>query len=585
MREPVGHAKVGDLLRPSKRLTAGSASLILLVASLVMLAVLAYVGRGLTFWSDEWDWLFRRADPSVESLLGGSDVHLHLFPVLIYQALFRLVGLSNYYPYLVVSWTLHLACVWLLSAITGRGAGWGFGLVAGLSLLFLGCGFEVLLQPGQMGYTLSEATGLLALLLLMRSQGAERARTCRLGAAAALCVAVASSGVGMLFVGLVILWAALRRDWSSLAPAVFALVLFSVWFPIWSRRTTVRLPWTFSDLLQVPAYIAYGIGATVAAVTGLPPYRFALAGVVMAVAVVALVWWLGGRFDALAIAALAALVAEFTLVAGFRPSFGIVWTARSGYLHPAAAFLWLMAAAVWADYRFRLRSWLRPWMVAALLVLAILGNMAQFAGAARGMRLLRANEIAYLRLLEALRDSPDLDRDARGMFRISADSYLQAVDRFGAPRLASREPTLTDLGPVDRAGLDEALVKLVRAGIRPVPNARATGDPPSIAVFGGIAEPAGASCVRVVAGRAQATATWTPATGAFAMESRTPSALRAVRVGAFARSGQAVEFPRAAASGTGMAVRLPPLPAGLRWSVQIEVVAGEAVTVCSVVAG
>lgn len=69
------------------------------------------------------------------------------------------------------------------------------------------------------------------------------------------------------------------------------------------------------------------------------------------------------------------------------------------------------------------------------------------------------------------------------------------------------------------------------------------------------------------------------------MESRTPSALRAVRVGAFARPGQAVESPRAAASDTGMAVRLPPLLAGLRWSVQIEVVAGEAVTVCSLVAG
>ena len=566
------------------RLTAGSASLVLLVASLIMLALLAYVGRWLTFWSDEWDWIFRRPDPSVQSLLGGSDVHLHLFPVLIYQSLFRLVGLTWYYPYLIVSWTLHLACVWLLFAITGRLAGWGFGLVAGLSLLFLGSGFEVLLQPGQMGYTLAEATGLLALLLLLRSGAAERAWLSRAGAAVALCVAVASSGVGMFFVGLIILWAGLRRDWPSLAAALPAFVLFSVWFPIFSRRTTARLDWTLPDLLQVPGYVAYGIGAAVTAVAGLPPYRFAVAGIAIAAVAVVLVRWLGGRFDALALAALAALAAEFILVAGFRPSFGIGWTARSGYLHPAAALLWLVAAAVWADHRFRLRSWLRPWMVTALLIVAILGNMAQFTGAARGMRVLRANEIAYLRLIEALRDSPDLDRDALGIFRISPRKYLATIDRFGAPRLVSGEPTLADLGPVDRARLDEALVKLVGPGIRAVARSSIAGDPPSVAVARGVAEPAGPGCVRVVAGEAPATGTWTPGTSAVTLEAGTPTAVRAVRVGVFAGPAQVIESARAAARDAGAALRLPALPAGLRWTIQIEVVARGVVTVCSAVA-
>src|SRR5262245_37577333 len=124
-----------ERFRAAPKLTAGSAAIVLFLASLVMLAVLAFVGRWLTFWGDEWGWIFRRPNPSVESLLGGSDIHLHLFPVLIYQALFRLVGLTSYYPYLIVSWTLHLACVWVLFAIAGHLAGWRFGLVAGLSLL------------------------------------------------------------------------------------------------------------------------------------------------------------------------------------------------------------------------------------------------------------------------------------------------------------------------------------------------------------------------------------------------------------------------------------------------------------------
>src|SRR5262245_39401101 len=175
-------------------LTARTASAVLLAGSLVLLATLAYVGTWLTFWSDEWSFLFRRADPSVTSLLRGNDVHLHLFPWLIYQALYRLVGLGSYYPYLIVTWTFHLACVWLLFALAGRLAGWGFALVAGLSLLFLGSAYEVLLQPGQMGYPLADAMGLLALLLLHDRPGRGR----WLAAAAALCVGVASSGVGMI---------------------------------------------------------------------------------------------------------------------------------------------------------------------------------------------------------------------------------------------------------------------------------------------------------------------------------------------------------------------------------------------------
>jgi len=565
-------------------LAARVASLVLLAGSVVMLAVLVYVGRWLTFWSDEWDWLFRRADPSLQSLLGGSDVHLHLFPVLIYQALFRIVGLSNYYPYLAVAWALHLSCAWLLFAFTGRLAGWGFGLVAGLSLLFLGSGFEVLLQPGQMGYALSEAMGLLALVLLLGRSDSEHARLRAIVAAVALCVGIASSGVGMFFVGLIVVWTGLRRDWSGLASALPAFLAFAIWFPIWSARTTVRLPLTVTSLLQIPAYVLYGLGATVTAVIGLPPYRFALAGIVIAVIGVAIVWWLGARGDALALGALGALVAEFTLVAGFRPEFGIGWVARSGYLHPAAAFLWLIAAAVWVDPRCRLRSWLRPWMVAVVLVLAIAANMVQFSGAARGMRVLRATEIAYLRLLEALRDSPDLDPDARGLFKITARRYLPAIDRFGAPALASREPTLAEPGVADRADLDRMLVALVGASIRPVADGKIAGDRPRVSVTGGVEEPAGSSCVRIAAGRGHATGTWVPATGAFSLASETPGAVRAVRVGAFSRPAQVIEAIESVPRDTGGVVRLPRLPADLRWAVQVDVAAGETVTVCSATA-
>ncbi len=564
----------------SGEIGARRAAAVLLVASLVMLALLVYVGRWLTFWSDEWSWLFQRPDPTVESLLGGSDVHLHLFPVLIYQVLFRLVGLGPYYPYLAVLWTFHLGCVALLFAVTGRIAGWGLGLVAGLSLLFLGSGFEVLLQPGQMGYTLSEATGLLALLLLTRAPDAPRARLGRVVAGTALCVGVASSGVGMIFVGLILVWAVLERNRANVAAALPALALYAAWFPLFAQRTTERLAPTFDGLVHLVSAVGYGVGATVTAVLGLPPYRFGVLGLAIAVVALGAMRPFGGRLNALAIGALAALVAEFVLVAGFRPSFGVTWGARSGYLHPAVAFLWIAAAAIWADPRFRPRSWVRPWMVAAVLALAILGNMAQFTGAARGMRILRASEVAYLRLVEALRDSGEVRHGAEGSFHVQPSAYLAAIDRFGAPRLLYREPTVTHLGYANPDLVDQALLRTVRRGIRLVPRTGVDGPAPDVAVTSGTAEPAGPACVRVVAGPTRATATWRHGGRLLALDAPAPAAVRALRLGVYASPRQAVAPELAAPAASGQALLLPALPAGLRWAVQLEVAAGESVTVC-----
>jgi hypothetical protein len=564
----------------SPALGVGVASAVLLAACVSMLALLAYVGTWLTFWSDEWMFLFHRADPGAASLLRGSDVHLHLFPILIYQGLFRLVGLGSYFPYLIVAWAFHLACVWLLFAVTGRLVGWGFALTAGLSLLLLGSGFEVLLQPGQMGYTLAEAAGLLALLLLMRGERGRQPCLSRLFAAAALGVGVASSAVGMLFSGLVLTWAALRRSWASLAAALAPFVLFAIWFAMWSERTTARLGLHLAHLLQVPLYIGHGLGATVSAAVGLPPYRFAALGLAIGIAAMALAWRLGARPSPLALAALAALTAEFALVAGFRPSFGIAWTARSGYLHPAVALLWLFAAGICADPRARLNTWLRPWIVAPVLALAIVGNMMQFGGAARGARALRTNEVAYLRLLETLRGSPDLDPDVGAMYRIRARDFFAAVDRFGRPRLASSEPTAATVSPANRHRMDEAIVRLLHRGFR-LTAARVEGPPPDVAVTQGALEPAGPGCVRLVAGQGAAAGSWTPAAGTVALRAA-PGARPAVRVGVFAPPAQPVETEGIASAGD-LALRLPTLADELRWSVRIEVAPAEAVDICNAV--
>lgn len=565
------------IVRPSPRF----ATRVLLAASLVMLAILIYAGRWLTFWSDEWMWILRRPDPSVESWLRGSDVHLHLFPTLIYQSLFRLVGLGSYFPYLTVLWTFHFACVWLLFVVTARLTGWGFALVAALSTVFLGCGFEVLFQPGQMGYTLAQATGLLALWLLLRAGDADaRPTLCRTAAAVALWVGTVASGVGLIFVGLLIVWTTLRRDWRGLVATLPALAFYAAWFPFFAERTTERIEPSLSGLQHAAAAVGYGLGATLCAVLGLPPYRFGFIGLALLVALLVVVLWRGGRFDALAWAAAAALVAEFILVAGFRPSFGVTWGSRSGYLYPAVGFFWLLAAGVWASGRWRPVPRIGPWVAVAVLVLAIVGNMMQLTGAARGMRVLRANELLYLRMVEALRGSEDMRGDGPRTLGIEPRRYLAAMDRFGAPRIASREPTLTDIGYAQPGFADEALLRLIGGAIALVPRAGVDGAAPQVAVSGGTAGPMGPSCVRVDAGPDVATAIWRPEGRAFAVEGTGPGAVSNVRLGVYAAPSWAPRRVRTEAGTPGAAVRLPALPAGLRWTAQVDVAPRQAALIC-----
>jgi hypothetical protein len=550
-----------------------------------MLAILIYVGRWLTFWSDEWMWIMSRPDPSIGSWLRGSDVHLHLFPTLIYQSLFRLVGLRSYYPYLTVLWIFHFACVWLLFAVTARLAGFGFALVAALSTVFLGSGFEVLFQPGQMGYTLSQSTGLLALWLLLRTSDADaRPALCTMGAAIALWVGTVASGLGMIFVGMLIVWTGLRRNWRGLAAVLPALVFYAAWFPFFAERTTERIEPTLSSLLRVPASVGFGLGATLCAVVGLPPYRFGYIGLVLAAALLVVVFWRGGRFDALAWAASAALVAEFILVAGFRPSFGVTWGSRSGYLYPAVGFFWLLAAGVWASGRWRPLPRIGPWVAVVVLTLAVSGNLMQLTGAARGMRVLRANEVLYLRMVEALRDSEDMQGDGPRALRIPPRRYLAAMDRFGAPHLAYRDPTLTDIGYAQPEFADEALMGLIGGRIGLVPRGGIEGAPTEVEVNGGTARPAGPSCVRVNAASEVATVTWRPQGRAFVVEGTGPATVSNLRFGVYAPPSWAPRKVRTEVAASGAAVWLPALPAGLHWTAHVEIAPREAALICGALA-
>ena len=196
---------------------------ILLVAcGLAMAGILLYVGRWLTFWRDEWLLIFHRPELTPTGLLSPFGDTFVALPVLVYDVLLGTFGLGTYLPFLLVSWAAHFAAVALLCLIVSRRSGMLLGSAAAISLLFLGSGWEVLFHPFQMQFLFAIVGGLLAIDQLDRDRPAV--------AAIALVAAVASSGLGVIFTGLVLVWGALRRHRPTILAAIPAIVVYAIWF-------------------------------------------------------------------------------------------------------------------------------------------------------------------------------------------------------------------------------------------------------------------------------------------------------------------------------------------------------------------
>ena len=276
-------------------------------ANLAMLGVLLYVGRWLVFWWDEWRFVFDRPDPTPRSVLAPFFDTFVAVPVLVYEALLAQFGLRTYLPYLLVDWASHFAVAFLLYRIVSRRSGVVLGLAAGFSFVFLGSGFEVLLQPFQIQYQFAILGGLMAIDQI----------DCRrpVIAAVLLLPAIASSGLGVIFVGLIVVWGLLRRHRGTLLAAAPAIAGYAAWYFTWGRESG-HLTGPGLGLLDGAYSVLYGIGAAVSGLIGLPSARFALLGLALVVAALALVAALGRRGyrpDPLAAAAIAALVAEQVL--------------------------------------------------------------------------------------------------------------------------------------------------------------------------------------------------------------------------------------------------------------------------------
>lgn len=420
---------------------------ILAGASLIMLGVLLYVGRWLLFFWDEWSFIFYRPDPTPQALLAPFFDTFVAVPVLVYEALLAVFGLGTYLPYLLVAWSAHFAIAALLYRIVNRRSGVVVGLAAGVTVIFLGSGYEVLLQPFQIQFQFAIAGGLVAIDQLDVGRPAV--------AAIALLPAVASSGLGVIYAGLIVVWGLIRRHPATVLAAVPAIVAYGVWYLTWGRGS-VHVPGPGLSLLQGAWSTLLGIGAAVSGVIGLDPSRYSPVGLALAAAALAggaILAWRGYRPDPLAIAAIAALTAEQILRVALRGPYGVGYGARSGYVYAGVVFV-LLAISSLVGNRLPSRRAV-PVIVAVLIVLMRLNSMREFAAAANQIRTMRATELAELQLIEAHRADPslvmDIQPDFTNALAVTARPYLAAVDRFGRPTLQYEWRPFVDLAAVESA--------------------------------------------------------------------------------------------------------------------------------------
>ena len=162
-------------------------ALAVLTGAAVLLVL--YETRGTIFWYDEWQWITERRDFTASTFLEPHNQHLSLVPVAVYRFMLETVGIDQYWPYrllLVVALAASGSAIFLYARPR---VGPVLALAATALILFLGPGAQNILWPFQIGWLISVAAGIGALLALDR-----HSRRADVGAALLLGVSLASSG-------------------------------------------------------------------------------------------------------------------------------------------------------------------------------------------------------------------------------------------------------------------------------------------------------------------------------------------------------------------------------------------------------
>ena len=435
--------------------------------------------RATLFWIDEWSWAFERHGAAPDTWLDPHNEHLSLVPLAIYRLLFTTAGLDDYLPYRLVGLVAHLGCVVLLFEYVRRRVGDFLALLAAASLLLLGPAWQDILWPFQIGYLVSIAAGVGALLLLDRGDRGGDA-----GACALLALALASSGIGLaVAAGLVVEIALARRRprdaWIVAAP----LAVYGIWWLGYQDTELIK-----HNVVVAPGFVADAAAGVLSGLAGLGgtvigenPQTLGW-GRPLAVAALAVLAWRvarGGPVPARA-ASLATILLAFWFATALRRA-QISAPVESRYVYVGAVFALLLAAEL-------ARGAALPRGAAALaavvVALAILSNLGDMRDGGRFLREQADSARAVLGALELARPAVPPDHVATAFpgypfVVVHADAYFDAAAQYGTPAATPAE--LESSSAAARAAADAELVAIHEPALRPAGSRPPLGRAPAVA--------------------------------------------------------------------------------------------------------
>ncbi|MFN2465662.1 MAG: hypothetical protein ABR598_05285 [Candidatus Dormibacteria bacterium] len=310
----------------SQRLAAVHAATLLAAVTLLL-----YLGRHFWFHYDEWDIVGNHSLP----LFQPHNEHWSTLPYLVYKALYPLLGLRHYLPYLAIVVVLHAGVAHLLwRVLRGEGVGGWIAVFLTAAFLVLGAGAENLVWAWQMGFVGSVFLGYGALLLA--ATGRTTGRTDML-AAAALVGALMCSGMGIVMLLVVALAIALRRGpIAALSVGALPLLCFAAWYLTFGHTASGQA-YARPSLAGSLHFVWVGLTASSEMASGLK-----WTGPLLTVAAGSWAAWklIGDRGgNAIAVAGVVGAVALFAIISAGRLQYGAQSAAQGRYVYVAAALL------------------------------------------------------------------------------------------------------------------------------------------------------------------------------------------------------------------------------------------------------
>jgi hypothetical protein len=334
--------------------TMGSIGWPPVLLTLGALAILVWLGRDMTFYHDEFAFLLLR-DLSLQGIFAPHNEHLSATLVILYRTLVGTVGTVSYWPYLGVTFALHVIVSAIVYVVVRREttAMWALGAMA--VMLVLGSGGDDILWAFQSGTVGATAAGMAALVVAPRRPAV---------AAILLTIALATSGAAFAFLVGTGLHLALTRP-RALAWLALPIGLYLAWLVTFgaTRMVAMRSP----SLDGVPEYMLAGLVASAAGVLG------SVLPVVGSVALLGLAFGIGWArgLPPVVLALLVSSVAFFFFAGLVRAELGAEQAAAPRYVYVAAPGLLVAGAVLLARIR-------RPWrdiVGVAVLTVALVGNV------------------------------------------------------------------------------------------------------------------------------------------------------------------------------------------------------------------